>query len=74
MKISTFTVYINNKHTVPYPIYIHASPGEGGTQLFSGRGVRPGFLKCGAWELIFASERGGGPCELKIPKFLGLVN
>ena len=30
------------------------TPG-GGTQLFSGRGVRPGFPKCGACELIFAS-------------------
>ena len=29
------------------------------TQLFSGRGVRPGFSKCGACELIFTSERGG---------------
>ena len=31
----------------------------GGTQLFSGRGVRPGFPKCGACELTFASEKGG---------------
>ena len=31
----------------------------GGTQLFSGKGVQPGFLKCGAGELLFASERGG---------------
>ena len=31
----------------------------GGTQLLSGRGVRPGFPKCGACELIFASEKGG---------------
>ena len=31
----------------------------GGTQLFSGRGVRPRFLKCGACELTFASEKGG---------------
>ena len=30
-----------------------------GAQLFSGRGVRPGFPKCGACELIFASEKGG---------------
>ena len=35
-------------------------PGGGGsTQLFSGRGVRPGFPKCGACELTFASEKGG---------------
>ena len=27
--------------------------------FFSGRGVRPGFLKCGACELIFTSERRG---------------
>ena len=33
--------------------------GGGGTQLFSGRCVRPGFPKCGACELIPASERGG---------------
>ena len=42
--------------------------GGGGTQLFSGRGVRPGFPKCGACELIFASDREGA-CELKISKF-----
>ena len=37
-----------------------ASPGGGGdTQLFSGRGVRPVFPKCGACELTFASEKGG---------------
>ena len=33
--------------------------GGGGTQLYSGRGVRPGFPKCGACELLFASEKGG---------------
>ena len=27
--------------------------------FFSGRGVQPGFPKCGAWELIFASEKRG---------------
>ena len=33
---------------------------EGGAlNLFSGRGVRPGFPKCGACELIFASETRG---------------
>ena len=33
--------------------------GGGGTlNLFSGRGVRPEFPKCGAFELIFASEMG----------------
>ena len=35
------------------------APGGGGTQLFSGRGVQPGFPKCGACELTFASEKGG---------------
>ena len=52
----------------------------GGTQLFSGRGVRPGFLKCGVCGLTFASERGASErkfpnlraCELKISKFGGL--
>ena len=34
-------------------------PGRGTLNFFSGRGVRPGFLKCGACELIFASEKGG---------------
>ena len=42
----------------------------GGTQFFSGRGVQPGFPKCGACELIIASERGS--CELNISKFRGL--
>ena len=56
------------------------TPGD--TQLFfSGRGVRPGFPKCGACELIFASDREGacelkisksGACELKVSKFRGL--
>ena len=54
--------------------------GPGGTlNFFSGRGIGPGFPKCGACELTFASERGGGlvsgklpnlrACELKISKF-----
>ena len=43
--------------------------------------MRPGFPKCGACELIVASEKGGacelkiskfGACELKIAKFGGL--
>ena len=39
---------------------VYLEPGGGGvTQIFfSGRGVRPEYLKCGACELIFASERG----------------
>ena len=57
-------------------------PGGGGAlNFFSGRGVRPGFPKCGACELTFASEKGLlvsgkfpnlGACELKISKFGGL--
>ena len=39
----------------------------GALNIFSGRGVWPGFPKCGACELIFASEKGA--CELKISKF-----
>ena len=46
------------------------TPGGGALNFFSGRGVRPGFLKCGACELIFASEKGA--YELKISKFGGL--
>ena len=35
-------------------------PGGGGAlNFFSGRGVRPGFPKCGACKLTFASEKGG---------------
>ena len=53
----------------------------GGHSTFSSRGVRPGFLKCGACELIFASDREGacelkisklGACKLKVSKFGGL--
>ena len=57
-------------------------PGGGGhSTSFSGRGVLPGFPKCGACELILASEKGGlwnenshiwGACEWKISKFGGL--
>ena len=43
---------------------------EGGTYFFSGRGLRPGFLKCGACELIFASER--RVLWIRIFKFGGL--
>ena len=35
------------------------APGGGALNFFSGRGVRPGFPKCGACELTFASEKGG---------------
>ena len=35
------------------------SPGGGALNFFPGRGVRPGFPKCGACELTFASEKGG---------------
>ena len=34
-------------------------PGGGALNFFSGRGVRPGFPKCGACELTFASEKAG---------------
>ena len=44
--------------------------GGGALNFFSGRGVRPGFPKCGACELTFASEKGA--CERKISKFRGL--
>ena len=38
-----------------------SNSGGGGRALnfFAGRGVRPGFPKCGACELTFASEKGG---------------
>ena len=36
-----------------------SAPGGGAFNFFSGRGVRPGFPKCGACELTFASEKGG---------------
>ena len=41
--------------------------GGGALNFVSGRGVRPGFPKCGACELMFASEKGA--CELKTSKF-----
>ena len=41
------------------PIHYDTGKVPWGTQLFSCRGVRPGFLECGACKLIFASERGG---------------
>ena len=34
-------------------------PRGGALNFFSGRGVRPGFPKCGACELTFASEKVG---------------
>ena len=43
--------------------------------------MRPGFPKCGACELIFASDREGacelkisklGACKLKVSEFVGL--
>ena len=45
---------------------------RGGTQLSSGWGVRPGFPKCGACELILASEKGG--LWTKNFQIWGLVN
>ena len=45
---------------IQFQHYEMARPrGEGGTQLFLGRGVRPGFPKWRACERIIASERGG---------------
>ena len=41
----------------------------GELNFFSGRGVWPGFLKCGACKLIISSERGS--YELKMSKFEG---
>ena len=42
------------------PLFWQITCRGGGTQLFfSGRGVRPGFPKCGTCELTFASEKGG---------------
>ena len=38
---------------------ITTNPGGGALNFFLGRGVRPGFPKCGACELTFASEKGG---------------
>ena len=44
----------------PFPTAVGLTPGGGGAlNFFSGRGVRPGFPKCGACELTFASEKGG---------------
>ena len=70
-----------NTTTIIY-IIVLGSRGGGALNFFSGRGVRPGFPKCGACELTFASEKGGGvvsgkfpnlgACELKISKFGGL--
>ena len=65
-------------------IYWHAPSAGGGTQLFfSGRGVRPGFPKCGAWGAVWTENfpiwglvnwkfSNLGACELKISKFGGL--
>ena len=47
------------RHIPMHLTYVKFLPGPGGTQLFSGRGVRPGFPKCGACEPILGSERGG---------------
>ena len=67
----------------PLNIYKYSSPAilkirGGAINFFSGRGVGPGFPKCGACKLIFASEKGGlwaenvqifskgGSCELTL--------
>ena len=49
---------VTNWHS-RYPAIMLRALTRGGTHFFSGRGVRPGFLKCGACELTFASEKGG---------------
>ena len=43
--------------------YTNPVGGGGCTQLVSGRGVRAGFPKCGACELMIASERGSSGLE-----------
>ena len=40
-------------------IFIWDTARGGALNFFSGRGVQPGFPKCGACELTFASEKGG---------------
>ena len=40
----------------PFP---HGWPTRGALNFYSGRSMRPRFPKCGACELIFASEKGG---------------
>ena len=52
-----------------FPLKVNICPG-GHSTFFSGRGVWPGFPKCGACELTFASEKLGA-CELEISKFGG---
>ena len=47
-------------------------PPLGALNFFLGRGVRPGFPKCGACKLLLLWKGGGGTCELKISKFGGL--
>ena len=50
----------NNQNILIFVLGCSTPPGGGGhSTFFSGRGVRPGFLKCGACELTFASEKGG---------------
>ena len=47
---------------------------QGALNFFSDRGVRPGFPKCGAWELLFDSEKGGGGLWTENFQIWGLVN
>ena len=67
-------IYLLNHHELYFHwCLFYWCSGGGGTQLFSGRGVRPGFPKCGACELILASEKGGGLWTENFPIW-GLVN
>ena len=47
------------KNHIPVTLSSPGGGGGGALNFFSGRGVRPGFSKCGACELTFASEKGG---------------
>ena len=50
--------YSEDGYCPGYPKLSTHKPG-GALNFFSGRGVRPGFPKCGACERTFASEKGG---------------
>ena len=56
--------------TLKVPVYHHRTIARGALNFFLGRGVRPGFPKCGACELNIASEK--GVLWTRIFKFGGL--
>ena len=60
----------NNTFVKEVEIWVKDSPPGRALNFFSGTGVRPGFLKCGACELIFVSEK--GVLWTEIFKFEGL--